>query len=342
MPPPPSRPRYNQNNDIDTNLITNDNAIGGSRYGPKDLARQNNGESFFVDVPPKFYKTASLAKQQFYQQQYLNDFVNKNLYSHSNNKHNIIAFKKTYHNVSYYVVSISHHNNHTNHVRNSRISMGCCRIVFAFIFFLSLVYFINNNYKSFEFIMTILIPDERNSVRKMVGIKQENILICTSFDTTCNCSPIYGNNNNYLFPKQYRSWQNNSIWKLLFSVAIIKLIFSYFSLCIFSISINLLVVEFSIHKSQLNYESRVSVSSNKNSNKYTEIKIKMHFQFPRTSNIVRFCQNFIYIARTMKRKPKYINMQNNIHDISAVQQLSSLRRSISALRHSKCQSIGKL
>lgn len=105
VPPPPSRPRYNQNNDIPTNEIGNDNDIDDARYGRKYPTKHNNDGSFFVDVPPKFYKTASPAKQQYYQQQYLNDLLNRNLYSQSNGKYNIIAFKNTYHNVPYYVVS---------------------------------------------------------------------------------------------------------------------------------------------------------------------------------------------------------------------------------------------
>lgn len=96
MPPPPSRPRYNNNlNDIETNNIPNDK----DKLQFKNDAI-NNPNGFFVDVPPKFYK-ASPAKQQ-----YLNDVFSKNYYSKSN-KYSIIAFKDKYRNVPYYVVSSS-------------------------------------------------------------------------------------------------------------------------------------------------------------------------------------------------------------------------------------------
>lgn len=94
MPPPPSRPRYNNNYDIETNHITNDNDL-------KNGVKHNN-KGFFVDVPPKFYKSS--AKQQFYQQQYLNDVFSKNYYSKAS-KYSIIAFKDKYRGLPYYVVS---------------------------------------------------------------------------------------------------------------------------------------------------------------------------------------------------------------------------------------------
>lgn len=110
VPPPPSRPKYNQN---PTNGYTKDwyndqaNEISNDydKYGQKYPTKQSNDGGFFVDVPPKFFKTASPAKQQYYQQQYLQDILNTNFYSQSNGKYNIIAFKNTYHNVPYYVVS---------------------------------------------------------------------------------------------------------------------------------------------------------------------------------------------------------------------------------------------
>lgn len=111
MPPPPSRPRYNQNNDIHTNEIANDNINGianDAKY-PTKVNNNNNNDGFFVDIPPKFFKTASPAKQQYYQQQYLNEILNRNFYNHANGKYNIIAFKNTYHNVPYYVVSVSNY-----------------------------------------------------------------------------------------------------------------------------------------------------------------------------------------------------------------------------------------
>lgn len=96
VPPPPSRPRYNDNNDIATNNIPIDN---------KELIKRTKyDKGFFVDVPPKFYKTASPAKQQFYQQQYLNDVFSKNYYNKAN-KYSIIAFKDKYRGLPYYVVS---------------------------------------------------------------------------------------------------------------------------------------------------------------------------------------------------------------------------------------------
>lgn len=109
VPPPPSRPKYNQN---PTNGFTKDwfnyqsNEISNDydKY-QKYPTKQSNADGFFVDVPPKFFKTASPAKQQYYQQQYLQDILNTNFYSQSNGKYNIIAFKNTYHNVPYYVVS---------------------------------------------------------------------------------------------------------------------------------------------------------------------------------------------------------------------------------------------
>lgn len=109
MPPPPSRPRYNSNiNDIETNQIPNDKEQLPSPTNNGVIASvkndyQNNPNGFFVDVPPKFYKS-SPAKQQFYQQQYLNDLFSKNYYSKSN-KYNVIAFKDKYRNIPYYVVS---------------------------------------------------------------------------------------------------------------------------------------------------------------------------------------------------------------------------------------------
>lgn len=101
VPPPPSRPRYNNidifnNNDIKTNHIPTDREL--SKAQAKD-----NGKGFFVDVPPKFYKV-SPAKQQFYQQQYLNDVFSKNYYSKAN-KYSVIAFKDKYRGLPYYVVS---------------------------------------------------------------------------------------------------------------------------------------------------------------------------------------------------------------------------------------------
>lgn len=98
MPPPPSRPRYNGNNDIASNNIPNDNRelIKRTKY--------ENEKGFFVDVPPKFYKSASPAKQQYYQQQYLNDVFSKNYYNKAN-KYSIIAFKDKYRGLPYYVVS---------------------------------------------------------------------------------------------------------------------------------------------------------------------------------------------------------------------------------------------
>lgn len=96
VPPPPSRPSYN-NNDIETNNIPNDKEYN------KDLKK--NARGFIVDVPPKFYKSS--AKQQYYQQQYLNDVFSKNYYSKTDkNKYSIIAFKDKYRGLSYYVVSI--------------------------------------------------------------------------------------------------------------------------------------------------------------------------------------------------------------------------------------------
>lgn len=104
MPPPPSRPRYNTNgindifgqqNDIETNNIPNDKEFNN---GYKD----NNAKGFFVDVPPKFYKSS--AKQLYYQQQYLNDVFSKNYYSKAN-KFSVIAFKDKYRGLPYYVVS---------------------------------------------------------------------------------------------------------------------------------------------------------------------------------------------------------------------------------------------
>lgn len=111
VPPPPSRPRFNQNNnDIETNEIPNnrENNIGANGYASKnynDYNKQNNYDGFFVNIPPKFYKSA--AKQQYYQQQQLNDILNQNYYSKTN-KYNIIAFKDKYYNVPYYVVSNWH------------------------------------------------------------------------------------------------------------------------------------------------------------------------------------------------------------------------------------------
>lgn len=93
VPPPPSRPRYNNNNDIETNNIFDDKQVGHWK---------NPQKGFFIDVPPKYYKENPV-KQQFYQQQYLNDVL-KNLHSKSN-KYNVIAFKNKYRNVPYYVVS---------------------------------------------------------------------------------------------------------------------------------------------------------------------------------------------------------------------------------------------
>lgn len=95
VPPPPSRPRYNNNNnyDIETNDITNDNDV-------KSSIKNNQQKGFFVDVPPKFYKSS--AKQQYYQQQYLNDVFSKNYYNKAN-KFNIIAFKDKYRGLPYYV-----------------------------------------------------------------------------------------------------------------------------------------------------------------------------------------------------------------------------------------------
>lgn len=97
MIPPPSRPRYNnidifnQNNDIETNNIPNE----------KNYIKDNE-KGFFVNVLPKFYK--SPAKQQFYQQQYLNDVFSKNYYNKAN-KYSIISFKDKYRGLPYYVVS---------------------------------------------------------------------------------------------------------------------------------------------------------------------------------------------------------------------------------------------
>lgn len=91
--PPPSRPRYNNDNEIETNNIFDDKQS-------KQWKNQPNG--FFVDVPPKFFK-GNPAKQQYYQQQYLNNVL-KDLY-HKSNKYNVIAIKNKYHNVPYYVVS---------------------------------------------------------------------------------------------------------------------------------------------------------------------------------------------------------------------------------------------
>lgn len=95
VPPPPSRPRYNNNYDIESNHITNDNDVKSSN-------KNNQQKGFFVDVPPKFYKSS--AKQQYYQQQYLNDLFSKNYYNKAN-KFSIIAFKDKYRGLPYYVVS---------------------------------------------------------------------------------------------------------------------------------------------------------------------------------------------------------------------------------------------
>lgn len=95
VPPPPSRPRYNNNfNDIETNNIPNDD---------REL-RKDNGKRLFVDVPPKFYKSS--AKQQFYRQQYFKDLINENKYGKPN-KYSIVAFKDKYRGL--YLVSISLH-----------------------------------------------------------------------------------------------------------------------------------------------------------------------------------------------------------------------------------------
>lgn len=97
MPPPPSRPRYENNGfntDIETNNIPNDKDIN---------TKETNARGFFVDVPPKFYKSS--AKQQYYQQQALNDVFSKNYYSKAN-KYSIIAFKDKYRGLPYYVVSM--------------------------------------------------------------------------------------------------------------------------------------------------------------------------------------------------------------------------------------------
>ena len=96
MPPPPSRPRY-ENNDIETNNIPNDKDIITN-----GISKETNARGFFVDVPPKFYKSS--AKQQYYQQQYLNDVFSKNYYNKAN-KYSIIAFKDKYRGLPYYVVS---------------------------------------------------------------------------------------------------------------------------------------------------------------------------------------------------------------------------------------------
>ncbi|XP_031619929.1 uncharacterized protein LOC116338642 isoform X2 [Contarinia nasturtii] len=96
VPPPPSRPRYN-NNDIESNNIFNDN----EKYNEIKNVKENNARGFFVDVPPKFYKT-SLAKQQYYQDKYLNDIFSKNYYNKAD-KYSIIAFKDKYHGLPYYV-----------------------------------------------------------------------------------------------------------------------------------------------------------------------------------------------------------------------------------------------
>lgn len=95
VPPPPSRPRYN-NDDIETNNIF-------SEKENKSGIKESNARGFFVDVPPKFYK-ASPAKQQYYQDQYLNDIFSKNYYNKAN-KYSIIAFKDKYRGLPYYVVS---------------------------------------------------------------------------------------------------------------------------------------------------------------------------------------------------------------------------------------------
>ncbi|XP_055322966.1 uncharacterized protein LOC129578437 isoform X2 [Sitodiplosis mosellana] len=92
VPPPPSRPRYD-NNDIETNKIPNDKDFNNGY-------KETNARGFFVDVPPKFYKSS--AKQQYHQQQYLNDVFSKNYYSKAN-KYSIIAFKDKYRGLPYYV-----------------------------------------------------------------------------------------------------------------------------------------------------------------------------------------------------------------------------------------------
>lgn len=96
VPPPPSRPRYD-NNDIETNNIPNDKDIN---IGYKE----SNARGFFVDVPPKFYKSS--AKQQYYQQQHLKDVFSKNYYNKAN-KYSIIAFKDKYFGYPFYVVLYS-------------------------------------------------------------------------------------------------------------------------------------------------------------------------------------------------------------------------------------------
>lgn len=105
MPPPPSRPRYNQNNDIETNQISNNgNSDNGNGYAPKDRDKQNTS-GFFVDVPPKFFMALSPAKQQYYLQQHVNELIEKHFHD-KNVKFNVIAFKDKYRNVPYYVVSV--------------------------------------------------------------------------------------------------------------------------------------------------------------------------------------------------------------------------------------------
>lgn len=55
-----------------------------------------------AQIPPKYYKNP--VKQQYYQQQYLNEFLK---YLNSKQiKYNVVAIKSKYHNVPYYVVSI--------------------------------------------------------------------------------------------------------------------------------------------------------------------------------------------------------------------------------------------
>lgn len=105
MPPPPSRPRYNQNNDIETNQISNNDVDGnGNVNGYASHDRDKHSSGFFVDIPPKYLDGLSPAKQQYYLQQYFAEVLSKHFHD-ENVKYNVIAFKNTYRNVPYYVVS---------------------------------------------------------------------------------------------------------------------------------------------------------------------------------------------------------------------------------------------
>lgn len=55
-------------------------------------------------MPPKLLKSVSPGKQQYYLQQYFDEVLRRNVYD-KNVKYNVIAFKNTYRNVPYYVVS---------------------------------------------------------------------------------------------------------------------------------------------------------------------------------------------------------------------------------------------